>query len=131
MDILAVLNNEIAGKNTLQELIDAFESMCQVPIEGTEKEQEMILFETGTFDFTGEPLFYFSLVRQYPNEEEEFCQIHMDIHYKPDEANQRFSASVWDTDIEENIFDYIKKSEAYLALASGSIYGIDVYMDET
>lgn len=131
MDILEVLNNAIAGKNTLEELIAAFESMCKVPIEGTEKEQEMILFETGTFDFTGEPLFYFSLVRQYPNEEEEFCQIHMDIHYKPDEANQRFSASVWDADIEEDIFDYVRKSEVYSVLASKSIYKVDVYMDET
>ncbi|HKM20911.1 MAG TPA: hypothetical protein VJZ01_02585 [Lachnospiraceae bacterium] len=40
----------------------------------------MILFETGTFTFTGEPLFQISLVRQFPNDDEEYIktEIYMD-----------------------------------------------------
>ena len=37
-----------------------------------DNDNDMILFETGTFSFTGENLFYFSLVRQFPNDEDEY-----------------------------------------------------------
>lgn len=131
MKALEVLQNETNGKTTLPDLLAAFESMCQVPIEGVSKEEEMILFETGTFSFSGEPLFYFSLVRQFPNEEEEFCQIHLDIQYIPSDEYRAFGASVWDEELSEDIFEYIRKSEVYSALSEEEIYNIDVYMDET
>ena len=131
MQLLQTLITETNNKTTLPDLLTAFESMCRIPIEGVSKEEEMILFETGTFSFSGEPLFYFSLVRQFPNEEEEFCQIHLDIQYILSDINRAFGASVWDEDLSEDIFEYIRKSEAYLALSEEEIYNIDVYMDET
>ena len=70
MSILEYLQNETVGKNTLDELILAFEKMCEIQVE--QEEEKMLLFETGTYSFSGKPRFYFSLVRQYPNEEEEY-----------------------------------------------------------
>lgn len=130
-EILEILKNEIKGKEKLEELVEAFEIMTKIPIEGVEKEQDMILFELGTFSFTGEPLFYFSLVRQIPNDEEEYIQIHLVIQYKPNEINKSFSSTVWNFDISQDIFEYIRKSKEYLLLQKENIYNIDVYMDET
>lgn len=44
---------------SIDEIIGAFEKWYH-PME----EDESLLFETGTFDFTGEKLFYFSLTKQ-------------------------------------------------------------------
>ena len=60
-------------------MVNVFEEMC-----GTLFDEEMILFETGTFTrLSNEPLFQISLVRQVPNDDEEFYQVHLDIFYKP------------------------------------------------
>lgn len=34
--------------------------------------------------FTGDTLFYFSMVRQFPNDDEEYFPIHADIRYQLD-----------------------------------------------
>nr|WP_223326597.1 hypothetical protein [Streptococcus oralis] len=52
-----------------------------------------------------------SMVRQVPNDDEEFYQVHLDIFYKPTSENAEFRESIWDEDPDENIFDYIRKSE--------------------
>ena len=110
----------------LENIVDVFEQMCQTPIEN-----DMILFETGTFSFSGEPLFYFSLTRQFPNEEEEFYQIVVNILYKPTDENKAFHAAVWNEDIGENIFDYIRKSEAFAYAKRDEYIRTEIYMDET
>ena len=46
--------------------MNGIEEMCSIPIK-----EDMILFETGTYSFSGEPMFNISLVRQFPNDEEE------------------------------------------------------------
>ena len=65
----------------------------------------MILFETGTYSFTGKPMFNFSLVRQFPNDEEEYYQIHVDVLYIPTEENKDFQRTIWNEDIEEDILN--------------------------
>ena len=91
----------------------------------------MILFETGTFPFKGEPLFYFSLVRQFPNEEEEFYQIHVNVLYKPTCENEAFHKAIWDEDLDENIFNYIRKSQAFVYAKNNDYAHIEIFMDET
>lgn len=111
---------------TLEDIVSAFENMCQTPLEN-----DMILFETGTFSFTGESLFYFSLTRQFPNEEEEFTQIHVDVLYNPSSENKMFGGTVWDEDLEESIFDYIRKSEVFAYAKNEEYVKVEIYMDET
>ncbi len=43
--------------------------------------EDMILFETEPILFTGKLMFNFSLVRQSPNDEEEYYQIHVWMCY--------------------------------------------------
>lgn len=129
MNILEFLKKEIVGKQSLDDLISVFEEMCEIPIE--EELEKMILFETGTYSFTGKPMFNFSLVRQYPNEEEEYYQLHLDIMFEPTSDNSSYEQATWSFEIEDNIFDYIRKSKEYMCLKDIPIAKIEVYMDET
>ena len=102
------LKERIGDDTPVEEIIDTFEAMCRMPID-----DDMILFETGTFDFTGEPLFYFTLIRQFPNEEDEFYQICVNLLFAASEENGAFSETTWNEELSESIFDYIRKSPAY------------------
>ena len=120
------LRNTITDKMTLKEIVDIFENACQLM-----NEDDMILFETGTYNFTGEELFYFSLVKQVPAEDDEYYQLHIDILYKPNAENRKFHSAVWDGGLEENIFDYIRNSEAFNYAKKNNYLKIDIYADET
>lgn len=127
MDYIDLLKKEISEKASLPDIVDAFEKMCSEPIA-----DDMILFETGTFSFTGEPLFYFCLVRQFPKEDDdEFYQIHVEILFQPDSQNCEFSGAVWNEDIEENIFHFIRKSNVFAYAKSQPYRNIKIYMDAT
>lgn len=125
-ELVAFLNRKITGKMSLEDIIRAFESMCRLPVEN-----DMILFETGTYSFSGEPLFYFSLVRQIPSDEEEYVQIHLDVLYAPAQKNERYQSSIWNEELEENIFEYIRKSEVYREIKEDEYIKVNVSMDET
>ena len=125
-ELVAFLNRKITEKMSLDDIIRTFESMCRLPVEN-----DMILFETGTYSFSGESLFYFSLVRQIPNDEDEYVQIHVDVLYAPTQKNERFQSSIWNEELEENIFEYIRKSEVYWEIKEDEYIKVNVSMDET
>ena len=105
--LLKFLKDKIVDKMPLEEIVDVFEQMCSIPLE-----DDMILFETGTFStFEPEPVFEISLVRQFPNNDEEYCQIHVDILYI--------------------IFNYIRKSEAFAYAKNQDYIKVEIYSDET
>ena len=56
-DFIKQLKEVINEDASVQDIVDRFEEMCREPIDN-----DMILFESGTFSFTGEELFCFSLV---------------------------------------------------------------------
>ena len=62
--LLGYLQNSISDNSSLEHIVSVFEEMCNMPLK-----EDMILFETGTYSFTGKPMFNFSLVRQFPNDE--------------------------------------------------------------
>lgn len=123
---LEELKSKITDDMTAEEIVAAFEKWYP-PME----EEDMLLFETGTFSFTGEPLFYFSLVKQIPNDEDdEYYQTHIDILYKPDAENKHFSDTFWDETGEE-IFAYIRNSDAFQYAKAHQFEKIDIYRTET
>ena len=80
---LEFLRERITDKMPLEDMVAIFEDLCREPVE-----DEMILFETGTFTgISDKPLFQLSLVRQVPNEDEEFYQVHLDIFYEASREN--------------------------------------------
>ena len=121
------LKEKITDNSSLLEIIDVFEQMCKIPLE-----EDMILFETGTFtSFSDVPIFQISLVRQFPNEDEEFYQIHVDIFYDSDDENKIFSESIWDEDLDEDIFAYIRKSNAFTYAKNKKYSEVKIWCEET
>ena len=124
--LLSFLQNKISNQTSLEDIVNVFEKMCSIPIK-----DDIILFETGTYFFTGEPMFNFSLVRQFPNSQEEYYQIHVDVMYAPSEESQNYHQTTWNIDIEENLFDFVKKSREYNFCKDRIISNIKIYLDET
>ena len=124
---LEFLRERITDKMSLEDMVAIFEDLCREPIE-----DEMILFEVGTFtSISDKPLFQLSLVRQVPDEDEEYYQVHLDILYEASRENQIFSESTWDEDLEENIFDYIRNSEVFDYAKDQEYLSVKIYLEET
>ena len=68
---------------------------------------------------------------RFPNDDEEFYQIHVDISYQPASENEIFKESTWDEDLSENIFDYIRKSEVFTYAKNKEYMKVEIYLDET
>ena len=124
---LEFLRERITDKMPLEEMVAIFEDLCREPIE-----DEMILFETGTFTaISDKPMFQISLVRQTSNEDEEFYQVHLDIFQEACQENEVFHESIWDENLEENIFDYIRNSEVFAYAKDQEYLAVKMYMDQT
>ena len=124
---LEFLKDRITDKMPLEDMVEIFEDLCSVPIE-----DEMILFETGAYSaISNKPLFQLSLVRQAPNEDEEFYQVHLDVFYEACQENEIFHESIWDEDLEENIFDYIRASEVFAYAKEQEYQAVKIYLEET
>ena len=108
MDLLQYLENNISDNNTIDEIINIFEEMCKTPIE-----EDLLLNEYGVYDFTGEDLFYYDLVRQYPDGEDEYYQLRVSIMFSPDEENRDLHDTLWNDYTNEIFFDFIRKSDGY------------------
>ena len=124
---LKFLKERITDRMSLEDMVTIFEDLCREPIE-----DEMILFEVGTFtSISDKPLFQLSLVSQAPNEDEEFYQVHLDIFYEASRENQIFSESTWEEDLEENIFDCIRNSEVFAYAKEQEYLAVKIYLEET
>ena len=125
--LINFLKDKITDKISFEEIVNVFEQMCNIPLE-----EDMIFFETGTFTtFADEPMFQISLVRQFPNEDEEFYQIHLDILYEPDTENKMMIESIWDEDLSEKIFTYIRNSKVFAYAKNKKYSKVKICCDET
>lgn len=133
-DFTGYLESRIGDSATLPELVDAFEKMCQLPLENKDAE-ELLLFETGTFTFSQKRHFYFSLVRQFSNEEDEdedeYIQVRMDVKYRPEEKTKPFHGAIWSDELEGDFFAFVRNSPAFSAVKDDQIAGIYINVDET
>lgn len=126
MSLLEFLQNNISSNNTVDEIINVFEEMCKTPIE-----EDLLLLEYGVYDFTGEELFYYDLVRQYPDGKGEYVQLRVRLMFSPDEENRCLEDTLWSDDTDENFFDYIRKSSGYEYAKKHKIKAVDIWIDET
>lgn len=128
LPVFQTLRDAATEGMTLDALIDAFASMCTLPV----GEADDLLFETGTFSFTGDKLFYFSLTRQFQyNNEDEYVQLHLDVRYKPSPSTARLEGTEWGSLAEGDFFDLVRSSTAYQTVKKLPIAQVEVYIDET
>lgn len=124
------LKSAITDDMTLDEMLDAFAEVCQIPVKA-EEDDDTLLFETGVYDFTGENLFYFSVTRQFPDESGEYYQLHLDVMYRVTPENKKLSACSWSDEVDGDFFDYIRSTTDYKTSKEQSILKIDAYLDQT
>ena len=126
MSLLEFLKDNISTNNTVDEIINVFEEMCKTPIE-----EDLLLNEYGVYDFTGDDLFYYDLVRQYPDGEDEYYQLRVSIIFSPDDENRYLEDTLWSDDTDEKFFDYIRKSDGYDYAKNHKLKSIDIRIDQT
>lgn len=126
--VYRTLRNSVTEGMTLDQLIDAFQKMCELPV----GDPDNLLFETGTYHFTGEKMFHFSLVRQFQFlDEDEYVQLHLEALYTPGIRTFGLRNVSWDARIEGDFFEYVKNSPACHAVKELPIAKIEVWIDET
>ena len=59
-----------------------------------------------------------------------YYQIHVDVLYIPTEENKDFQRTIWNEDIEEDIFSYIKKTPEFNFCKDKVFSKIEIYLDE-
>ena len=126
MSLLKFLNDNISANNTTDEIIDVFEKMCETPME-----DDLLLLEYGVYNFTGENLFYFDLVRQYPDGDGEYYQLRVSLAFTLDKENAKLNDTLWSDAIDENFFNHIRRSLGYEYAKSHQIKSIDIRIDQT
>jgi len=124
--LLDFLHAHILPGHTLDEIMDVFEEMCLLPVK-----DDLLLCEYGVFDVTGEELFYFDLVRQYPDGAGEYHQIRVRMIFAPDQENKQLQGVLWSDDTEENFFDYIRTSPGYSYVKSRQIKSVEIGREQT
>lgn len=126
--VYRTLNDSIHDGMALEELIDAFSEMCKISV----GDPDDLLFETGNYDFTGEKLFYFSLVRQFQFlSEDEYVQLHLDVTYTPNVKTSLCRTTKWGSLTDGDFFTMVKNSRSFRLANELPIVGVSVHVSET
>lgn len=131
MKLTEILKSGTKDKTSLEELVNEFEKMCQIKLDNIDDDDDLNLFETGVFGFNRKSEFYFSLVRQFPNGEDEYYQLHLDVIYDVTNDNKDFESCIWSDESEGNFFNEVRNSKEYNLLKDMKFERIEVYLDET
>lgn len=123
-EALAYIKNALYEGISLDEALEVFQEMCKIPLG-----YDLILYETGAYALNLEPAFYLCLVRQYRNSDGASSQIHMNLKYTLDMDNRQLRESVWNDELEEDIFSYVKRSETYNHMKDRKEFAIMLWVD--
>ncbi len=126
--VYRTLRDTVRDGMTLDELIDTFEKMCDLDV----GEPDMLLFQTGTFDFTGEKLYHFDLVRQFDFlGGDELVQLHLTVLYEPSRKLSLLRKIHWGAPEDGSFFATVRGSAAYRAVKSLPIVRVEIDVHET
>ena len=109
----------------MEECLLAFEKECERPFD-----DELRLFECGTYPWNKNH-FSFSMTRQFPDGQDEFFQVKLEVLYESDEANEKLFETAWDAQMKESIFDYIRRSKSYHYAQENKSTKIRIYITQT
>lgn len=126
--VYRTLDASIHEGMTLSEMIDAFREMCDISV----GDPDDLLFETGTYQFTDEKLFYFCLVRQFQfASEDEYVQLRLEVTYQSCAKTRFLFGSKWGSLTDGDFFAMVKGSRAYRVAENLPIYKVAVRVEET
>lgn len=108
--LVKFLKSRIHKDTSLEEMVAVFEEMSEV---STETEDDLYLFETGRYKFTGKEMFYFVLTKQFSDGGGEYFQVKVNVLYMPDAFNKAFDEATRSDEVDGSIFDYIRQSKVF------------------
>ncbi len=123
---LAFLQAHIDDSMSFGQITDAFAELCAQPTA-----DEELLFEAGTYAFTGEPMFTVSLARQIPDGVDEYYQIRAELSFRPDADNAGIEDVIWIDPADADAFSAVRQSAAFAYADSHTAQSVDVRIDET
>lgn len=121
--LLLKLADEMDHVNTLEQAVDLFFDVVEM---ADDNDEERLLYEVGYF-----PDCCFCLVRQIPNEDNKYCQLHLEMHYDMEDAPQGLSECKWHAKGDEDLRAYVYQSEAFRLLKDLKEEKMSVFVDET
>lgn len=129
MEIYQYLRNAVTDDSTLEEMVDAFAEMCDIPVETG---SEMFLYEVYSYEFDGEEYLNCHIVRQVdePNSDE-YIQLHLDIVYLFDEDMADFHEITWYEADADGFLEHIRSGNIYRTLMGKAIHERYVSIDST
>lgn len=127
------LREKILDTAALPEILTYFEEMCRIPVENVQNDDDLLLYETGVFGFSGSDEIHFFLTRQFSDGEGEYVQVRLDARYPDREGSIQLQDTMWSDwlDDKESFFDYVRRSAAYTALADTPPVAMDITCDQT
>ena len=125
-DSLAFLQAHIDDSASFGQIMDVFAELCAQPTAGEE-----LLFEAGTYAFTGEPMFTVSLARQIPDGVDEYYQIRAELSFLPDAENAGIEELKWIDPTVEDALAAVRRSAAFSYADTHMAVSVDLRIDET
>lgn len=120
MEIYQFLQTAVTEEASLEEILDAFAAMCEIPVDTT---TEMFLYEVYPSEFNEEKHLNVHIVRQVDEPgTDEFIQLHLDILYLLDEDMERFKETTWYDRDAEGFVEHIRSGAIYQTLIRKPIH---------
>lgn len=101
--------------------------MCRIPVENAEIQDDLITCITDPFGEEPEWI-HFALTRQFPDGEGGLVEILLDIGFPDVKGCLQLEDELCSDELgeRENVFDYIRRSAAYTALADTPPMAVDI-----
>lgn len=121
------LREKIPDTAALPEILTYFEKMCRIPVENVEIQDDLITCITDPFGEEPEWI-HFALTRQFPDGEGGLVEILLDIGFPDVKGRLQLEDELCSDELDEreNVFDYIRRSAAYTALADTPPTAVDI-----
>jgi hypothetical protein len=126
--VYRTLKERIHDDMSLEEMVDAFAEVQKISV----GEPDNLLFEAGTYSFSGERMFHFSLVRQFQfMDEDEYVQLCLNIMYVPSIKTKFLFCTRWDTMTHGDFFTMVKSSRIFKVAQKMTPAKVTIRIEET
>ena len=110
--------------------IEECETAVELVTEFMEMEEQELDIDQLLFPET-ETMFCFSLVRRFPDVEDEFFRIHMDVKFSISEDNRNLTTTLLSDQIAGDFFDAVLASDIFKQLSNEEMQDVCIYIDVT
>ncbi|UNL83242.1 hypothetical protein [Priestia koreensis] len=126
------IENQLKTDPTIESVWSAFKELSRQPVEG--EEEVALLFQCGTYDFTGEKKFHFTFTRQFSIEEEdEPTQLHCEFLFEPLPIFKNHTIEEWYFEYEgelDDFFSSVENADAFQLARDAKPSEFSVYIEE-